>query len=150
MSGQSVGFNNGRQAIINTDLSKMFGWNIRTEYDNYINNSSYNPITLLSGTLLGRISATGILVPFSSGAGDGSQHVLGILLEDITLTGGSTAQVAVITSGDVFAEKVIFFTPGDGLETVVGGRRMKDNIQGESSGIKLVFNTTEMSDYDNQ
>lgn len=150
MSSQNIPLNNGRQAIINTETSKTFGWNIRTEYDNYVNNSGYNPYTMPAGMLLGRISATNVMVPFKSDANDGSQYVVGILLEDLTLDGGASAQVAVITAGDVFAEKVVFAKPGDGMETVVNGRRMKDHIQSQSAGIKLVFNTTEMSDFDNQ
>lgn len=150
MSEQSIPLNTGQQATINTNLAKTFGWNIRTEYDNYVNNSTYDPITLKAGTLMGRIHATDVLVPLKSDANDGSQFPQGLLLEDMIIDGGDTVKCAIVVSGDVMSDRILFVKPGDGLETVVSSRRLKDRIQADTVGIKIVFNTTEMSGLDNQ
>lgn len=148
MSQYSIVDNTGKQLFVNTDLSKIFIRDNRYESDNYINNSTYNPITLSAGTVMGRISATGILVPFTSTASDGSQYILGVLADDFVLGAGITQTAPVCVAGDVVADKLIFVLPGDGLETVVSGRRVKDKIQGETVAIKIVY-STEMTDFDN-
>ncbi len=147
MSTQTIVLNNGRQAIINQDVSKIFILNNRYQKGNYINNSSYDPITLYAGTVLGRIHASNVLVPLEAGASDGSQFPVGILAEDLEIDSGDTVECYLCDGGDVATEKVLFVKPGDGLETVVSSRRLKDWIQAQ--GIKLVGGT-EMTDFDNQ
>lgn len=147
-SSQSVVNEGTNQLFINTDTSKIFLGNNQTENDAYINNSSYDPITLKAGTVLGRIGSTGVLVPTQSTASDGSQNVLGVLMADLTVDSGDTVQAPVCVSGRVAADKLIFVKPGDGLNTVVSNRRYKDKIQGETVGIKLVY-STEMTHPDN-
>lgn len=137
MSSKTIQLNNGRQAIIDTDVSKVFVGENRYQKDNYTNNSSYDPNTLLAGTVMGRISASNIVVPLQSTAGDGSQLPVGILADDIQLAGGSTQQVTLVDMGDVAAYKLLFAKPGDGLDTVVSGRRLKDHLAAQ--GLKLVY-----------
>lgn len=134
---------------IKTDLSKIFLWNNRYENDGYVNNSSYNPITLVAGTLMGRISATNILVPCVSTANDGSQFPLGILAQDIILASGVQQTVSICVAGDIAQDQIVFANPGDGLETVVSSRRYKDRIGADTVGIKLVP-STDNTIYDNQ
>lgn len=146
MSSQSVALNTGQQAIIHTDLSKIFILNNRYQKDNYVNNSSYNPISLSAGTVMGRVSATGVLAPLNAGASDGTQFPVGILAQDLEIDSGETVSATICDAGDIAAEKVIFFTPGNGLETVVSSRRMKDHIAAQ--GMNLV-SSTEMTQEDN-
>ncbi len=140
--------NTGQQITTDYDLSKIFIWENRYEGDNYVNNSNYSPITLLAGTVMGRVSATGVIVPCLASAVDGSQIPVGILAQDIIgLVGGGTKSAAICIAGDVAEDKVIFYY-SDTLETVVSGRRYRDRIQGDTAGIVL-RKRTEMTDFDN-
>lgn len=133
--------------ISNYDTSKTFIWNLRTDKANYTN-STYDDVTLLKGTLLGRISATGLVVPLTSGASDGSQFPLGILLEDTTVAGSDTVTLTFAVEGDVVEDKILL-QGSDTLNTVISGRRIRDRIGADTVGIKIVA-STEMTNYDNQ
>lgn len=149
MSSVNQRINTGQQLTTDYDLSKIFLWNNRYENDSYVNNSNYNPQTILAGTVMGRVTTTGYLQPCNAAAVDGSQRPIGILAQDIIqLAGGQSKQAAICVSGDVSADKITFLF-GDNLETVVDGRRFRDRIQADSVGIKLIFNSTEMTDFDN-
>jgi len=133
--------------ISNYDTSKTFIWNLRTATANYTN-STYDDVTLLKGTLLGRISATGLVVPLTSAASDGSQFPLGILLEDTTILEGDTTSLTFAVEGDVVEDKILL-QGSDTLNTVISGRRIRDRIGADTVGIKIVA-STEMTNYDNQ
>lgn len=149
MSSYSIALNNGQQIIVNYDVSKIFIRNNRFQKGNYVNNSTYDPIILLAGTVLGRVAATDKLVPLQSNASDGSQFPVGILAnESIEIDGGDSEEVFMCDMGDVVKEKLIFVRPGDGCDTVVSSRRLKDWI--ELQGIKIVFGSIEMTRQDNQ
>ena len=148
MSSQSVPVRTANQMTVNTDLSQIFIGEIFTENDNYINNSGYDPITLPPGTVMGRVAASGVVVPLQSNASDGSQFPLGILMEELVLDAGESVMAPICVAGRVAKEKVTFFKPGDAMETVVSSRRLQDRIGSDTVGIKLVP-TTEMTDYDN-
>lgn len=147
MSRQDIVLNNGQQMIINQDTKKIFVLNNRYRNDGYVNNSSYDPITIPAGTLMGRIHATGRLAPVNCAASDGTQFVVGVLAQDLIIAAGGTSLASVCDQGDVDESMIIFFTPSQGLETVVASRRMRDWI--EAQGIKLV-SATEMTGVDNQ
>jgi hypothetical protein len=147
MSTQSQALNTGQQAIINTDLSKIFIWNNRYENALY-NNSAYDAVTLSAGTLMGRVAATGWIKPLASGASDGSQFPVGILANDITVDGGDLVTVAICVAGDV-AEEMIILDGSDTMETTISDKRLRDRIGSDTVGIKLV-QSTEMTGYDNQ
>jgi hypothetical protein len=149
MSGVNQRINTGQQLTTDYDLSKIFLWNNRYENDSYVNNSNYNPQTIPAGTVMGRVTGTGYLQPCNASAVDGSQNPIGILAQDIiALAGGSSKQAAICVAGDVDANKIIFLF-GDSLETIVNGRRFRDRIQADTVGIKLIFTSTEMTDFDN-
>lgn len=148
MSKNEVKVNTGNTLFVNTDLGKVFIWENRYENDNYINNSSYDPIALVAGTVMGRVATTNKLAPCQSNASDGSQYPCGILAQDISLAEGETKQVSICTYGDVATEKVIFVKPGDGLNTVVSSRTYRDRIKADTAGVRLV-DTDEMTDFDN-
>lgn len=147
MSNYNSRVNTGQQITTDYDLSKIFIWNNRYEGDSYVNNSNYNPISILAGTVMGRIASTGYIVPCYASAVDGSQDPIGVLAQDVLLlAGGSSKQAAICIGGDIAANKLIFLY-GDTLETVVAGKRMKDRLQANSHII--LRSATEMTDYDN-
>jgi hypothetical protein len=147
MSSQTIALNNGQQAIIHTDLSRIFVGQNRYEKGSY-NNATYDPITLTVGTLLGRVSATGLLKPLDSDAVDGSQFPVGVLAETITVEDGTTEDIYFCVSGDVIASKIIL-AAGDTLDTVISSRRLRDRIGADTVGIKIITANTEMSAEDN-
>ncbi len=154
MSSQSVGRNTPNTLIVNQDTSKIFLRNNRYQKGNNINNSSYDQQTMLTGTLMGRVGATGNLVPLLAQATDGSQFPVGILAHDVVIEAGDTDPVTIVDMGDVAEDKIIFFYPfsGNTLDTVPtlngDSRRLRDYLQAQ--GIKLISNASEMTAYDNQ
>lgn len=146
MSQNNIVLNTGQQAIINTDLSKIFVGNNRTETADYTNDS-YDDVTLLAGTLMGRIAATNEIVPLTSGAIDGSQFPVGVLNQTRVVLSGETVNVAYCVSGDVVESKVIL-QGSDTMNTVISGRTIKDRIGADTVGIKLV-GSRELTDFDN-
>ena len=144
---QDITLNSGNSFFINTDTSKIFlGFENRYEKDAYVNNSTYDPQTLLAGTVMGRIAATGAVVPLYPGAPDGSQFPVGILANELVIDAGDTMQAALCQSGDVNEAKIVFFYPGTSLDRVESSRTTRDWLT--LLGIKLVL-ADELSDYDN-
>jgi hypothetical protein len=151
MSSKSVVLNTGNQAIINTETAKIFLRDNRYQKGNYLNNGAYDPLTLVAGTVMGRIATgagtLGNVVPLFSLAGDGSQFPIGILADDVEIDSGDTKEVTIVDFGDVAEDKVVFYYNNDTLNTVVSSRRLRDHIQAQ--GIKLIV-INEMTQYDNQ
>lgn len=138
------------QAGINTDTSKVFiGKNRYDVFPFSLANSTYSDVTHKAGTVMGRIGSTLKVVPFTSGASDGSQVVCGILAEDVTIPASSTTtkNVTLCVEGDVDQNKVLL-QGSDTLNTLVSNRPVRDKIGAETVGIKLVV-TTELTEYDN-
>ena len=148
MSSASQPINTGQQMTTNYDVSKTFIWGSRTQTESY-NNGSYDPVTLAEGTVMGRVSATGKVVPLQSDASDGSQYPVGILINPHTVDEGDDASVAICVGGDVVEDKVVLVKVGDTLDTVISGRRIRDRLNADTLGIKLIP-STEMTGYDNQ
>lgn len=148
MSTQTVILNNGQQAILDTDTSKIFLWDNRFETGNRTN-SGYDDENLVAGTVMGRASATGKLVPLQSDASDGSEIPVGILNKDWVILAGATQAVSICVSGDVAEEKLVFTKVGDDLDTVVSGRNLRDRIGGDTVGVKLIT-SIENTGVDNQ
>lgn len=148
MSSATITINTGQQITTQYDLSKLFIWANRYENDNYVNNFSYSTITLLAGTVMGRVAGTGVLIPSTASAVDGSQFPIGVLARDVVnLAAGATQQCAICIEGDIAADLLIF-TFGDTLDTVVAGRRYRDRLQADSAGI-ILRARTEMTNFDN-
>lgn len=142
MATQNIVSNTGTVLTVTTDTSQTFVWAKETLTANYTNGGG-SPVTLAEGTLLGRISATGLLVPLASAAADGSQFPVGILLGSYTVAAGATQQLTYVIAGDVVEHKVIL-AGADTLDTVISGRRIRDRIMSDTKGIRLVP-TTEMT-----
>ena len=136
-----------KQLFINTDTSKIFIWNNRTEKAEF-NNAGYADVTHQAGTLMGRISATGRVVPLTAAAADGSQFPVGILFQTTTIVAGDTVDLTLCVAGDVVAGKVIL-QAGTTFNSVISGRRLFDRIGADTVGIKLVQGSTELTTFDN-
>ena len=94
---------------------------------------------------MGRVVNTGTLAPVNTAASDGTQYPVGVLAQDISLAAGATKAVTIVDMGDVAEDGIVFIYSGQGLETAVSGRRMRDLI--EAQGIKLITRT-EMTQVD--
>lgn len=136
----------GNQAANDVDVSKIFLRDNRYQEKLEINNSTYDPLVLLAGTAMARVSSSGNLAPFDANASNGQQYFVGVLAQDLSLASGASQLTTIVDFGDVAEDKLIFFYANQGLETVVNSRRMRDHIQAQ--GIKLVP-ATEMTQYDN-
>lgn len=153
-SSQSIANSGQNQLFVNTDISKIFLGNQRSENESYTNNSTYSPIRLLAGTIMGRITGTDIVVPWRNDSVDGSQYPTGILMADLTVDIGAQLKAPLCTGGRIAAEKIIAYqlsnqSVATTLQLTIaslGGRRVKDIL--ESIGFHLIY-STEMSAYDN-
>lgn len=119
----------------NYDTAKMFLFGNENQKANY-NNSTYDVVELAVGTLVGRVSATGLIVPLESGASDGSQFPVGIVRADYSVEVGDTREIVFCVAGEV-DENMIVFQGSDTLDTVVSGRRLRDRISSDTAGIVL-------------
>ena len=104
--------------------------------------------TLAAGTVMGRIAATGLLLPVVSTAIDGSQYPIGILKEEVTVADGVTVPVTVGISGDVNQNAVVMDDAGDDLDSIVDGRQILDRIGADTVGVILIISTNQTY-YDN-
>lgn len=146
MSKNSIAFRNKNQLFVNTDLTKTFVFNNDFYSDNntfFYDNVGSDAVLIPEGTVLGRISSSGFLVPFTHAATDGSQRPVGILMNDVWVEYGETYQGGqpYCIRGHV-AEQKIGLQGSDTLDTVVtdgftAGSRVRDLITG--LGIKIVY-----------
>lgn len=120
------------------DISKIFVWDNRYEKGAYTN-STYDPITIPQGRLMGRVATTQELKPHSSAAVDGSQYPVGVMLNTVTIEEGETLDLDICVSGDVVEDKIVL-NAGDTMSTVVSARSIRDRIAADTVGIKLVGN----------
>jgi hypothetical protein len=110
-------------------------------------NSDYEDLVIPGGTLMGRISATGKLVPLTSGASDGSQFPVGVSVASETIEFGDTKTVQVCVSGRI-NENELKLQGSDTLSTVISGRQLRDRIGGDTVGLILV-SVDELGKFDN-
>ena len=134
------------------DVSKIFLRDNRYQTGNNLNNGAYDPLTLVAGTIMGRVGNSGYLVPLFTLATDGSEYPVGILAHDVELDSGETKQITIVDMGDVAEDQVVFYytsinpAAAQTLDSVVSNRRIRDYLQAQ--GIKLISGT-EMTTYDN-
>lgn len=147
MSSQNEVSNTGQQAHITSNVSKTFIFGNKYITGSY-NNAGYDSVTLAEGTVMGRIHATGNVVPLQSDAVDGSQIPLGILKGTRTVEAGDTVDLLICIAGEVVESKIVLTKTGDTLNTVISARRLRDRINGDTMGIKLVGGD-ELTAYDN-
>jgi hypothetical protein len=146
MSIQTEALNNGQQAIVNTNTAKIFLWNRRSAFGT-LNNSYYAALRFLLGTVMARVSATNLIVPFVSTGLDGRQYPIGVLMVDYLVAAGANQVVYYMDDGDVAEEQLVFYNGFDTLNTAVSGRTVRDMLK--AAGIKCIP-ATETTNYDNQ
>jgi len=100
------------------DYTKTFIWNGRFRTASYTN-STGGTVTLASGTVLGRIFATGLVVPMVSTATNGSQIPIGILRGSHVVLNGASATLTYCYSGDVDPAALTFSNGTDTFATVI-------------------------------
>lgn len=145
MSSNSVSYNNGQQMQVNTNLAKLFPFG-KESVQYTINNSTYADVTHPAGTVMGVVSATGLVKPMTSGASDGSEFAMGILMEDYTVPASDSINVAVMVKGEVRSDMCIL-QGSDTLETVVSGRRVFETLL--AAGV-FPRGTRNATNYENQ
>ncbi len=147
MSKQTVVEDTENQQTINTDLTKLFVWGKRFAKADYTN-SGYEPVPLLAGTVMGRISASLEITPLESGASDGSETPVGILAQDVNIAEGATKEVNFLTEGDVVESKVLL-QDADTLDTLIGGRTIRDLIHANTIGVRVLPTGDQLTGFDN-
>ena len=129
------------------DVSKIFVFSNRYEGGTLLN-ASGGVKTFEPGTLMGRVTASGKLVPVASASVDGSQFPVGILktsVVDLADTGEKTVNICI--AGDVVESKVVL-DGADTMDTIIDARPIKDRIAADTMGIKLV-DSFELTGVDN-
>lgn len=147
MSEVTTTVNVGNQLFNDYDTTKIFLWNNRTESANYTNDT-YDDVTIAAGTVMGRVNASGEIIPSKSDAADGSQFPIGVLYETTTIPEGETVALTICVAGDVAADKLVFEKVGDGLNTIVDGKLYRDRIASDSVGI-ILKDADELTGHDN-
>lgn len=114
---------------LNTDYQKITLLMGNNEFAEGEVTASGSDVDLVVGMVMGRVSATGKLVPLLHSASDGSQYPaglcwLGVNYED-TVTDGTTKTINVVNKGRV-NKNLINFGTASTLNSVVSGRRLSD------------------------
>lgn len=146
MSGTTTTLNTNSQLNIDRETSIIFLWDNRYDSETY-ENTTGGELTLPAGTVMGRIAASGKLLPLKSAAIDGSQYPVGILTEAHTVADTVEVTVSICVSGDVAQEKLVF-DGSDTTATIIDGRQLGDRIGSDTVGINLVP-STDLTAYDN-
>ncbi len=92
--------------ITNRDLTKIFIGNNTFQKVQYTN-STGNPVTIVAGRLLGRVTSSQKVLPHISTATDGSEQPAGVNLEEITVANGATVTLTMCDGGEVAEEKIV-------------------------------------------
>ena len=123
-------------------------------YENrYLNNQAVlnntgATITLVNGTVLGRIAATNKLVPLNPAGVDGSEFPVGIYKGgDLELAAAAEDVCTICIAGSVNENKLDFIVTAT-LDTVIKLKTVRDRIAADTAGIVLVL-SDELSNYDN-
>jgi len=145
----SVVLSSENQAIINSDVTKIFLGKNRSKTGTYTNSTGAT-VTLLAGTVLARIASTNKLIPLDSSLTNGGQFPVGVLMHDVTVLNAASADLTFCVAGDVAVEQLILLGYGDSINTVVSSRTIRDRIGSDTVGIYLVEGTTDLTAYDNQ
>lgn len=145
MAFNEVAFRNKNQLFINTDLTQIFVWNNRYENVDFYYENTGDDITLPTGLVVGRVLATGKVIPWVSTASDGSQYPIGVLNSAVDVAYGETFDnpVSICVAGDVAEDKVSVADDGDTLDSECGNsqRTCRDMLSSVASAIRLVAGT---------
>jgi len=137
----------GGMLVSNRDTSKMFLFGNSFE-DGTVDNGDGDDLVLAGGTLMGRVAATGMLVPLSTGASDGSQYPVGVLATNYTIAYGEEKAVKICTAGEIDSSFLVI-PDGESLDDVIDGRQLRDRIGADTVGL-ILRDVAQLSDFDNE
>ena len=140
--------NTGQQAHFDRDISKIFIWGNENKEGVYTNTTG-NEVTLLAGTVMGRVTGSGEWLPTDSTSADGSEVARAVLMSDYVVADTVSQTIALVDSGHVAEEKLVLVNGGDTLDTAVGGELIRDTLESKSVSIKLI-KSVELTGFDNQ
>lgn len=105
-------------------------------------------IALTEGLVMGRIAATGLLVPLDKDATDGSQYPAGVCIKDQTIAAGTTVEIVLVNKGKVNENKITF---SDGtMDTAIGVANNQKILRDWLNDLGLVLiSSLELTNYDN-
>lgn len=112
----------GGMLITNFDFSRIFVWDNRYITATYTDSGSGS--TLVAGTIMGRVSATGKVKPCVSTATDGSQIPRFVLANNYTVTAAADETVTLCFYGGVATNTLTF--GGSPLDTVTTTIKLND------------------------
>lgn len=145
--------NTQNQATYDYLISKLLLGEYTTRRIDYANISGALE-SVAVGTIMGRVDATGKLVPCVSSANDGSQEPVAIMLEPLTdvAIAGTVDNVLVCDGGDINIASLTF-DGTDTLDTIVtntGGvkKSIQDFLIQNGNGFQFL-NVNDSSEYDN-
>ena len=137
--------NTESQLNTNYDGAQVFLGKNSFENEVYTN-ATGGTLTWTAGTVMGRISASGKVLPLVAAAVDGSQYPVGVLATTVTVLTLASENVSLCVTGEVASEKLIF-NGAETLSTVVDGRQIRDYLA--AAGIKVLASDG-LTGFDNQ
>ena len=138
-TGSSIVVRNVQGNFITADTNRAKIFIFQNEFNTgTLLNASGDEKTFMAGLLLGRVHASGSVVPWSAVATDGSQYPIGILATNVTLANNATADIRYCINGDVNGGELILDVNGQTLDSVVSDRRLRDRIEADTKGIRLI------------
>lgn len=153
MAAVTLRDNTNNQATYDYLIKKLLLGKYTTRRIDYANISGALESVAI-GTIMGRVDATGKLVPCASGAVDGSQEPVAIMLETLTdvAIAGTVDKVLVCDGGDINIDALVF-DGADTLDTIVtntGGvkKSMQDFLIQNGNGFEFL-EVKDSSEYDN-
>jgi hypothetical protein len=133
----------------NYNTAKLFLFNNDFRRNESVSNAGGSEIVYKKGTIMGRVESTLKIIPLESDATDGSNVPVGVLATDYTIPAATLGMpVTICIGGEVEGDLLIFAKAGDTLDTVIDGRTLRDRLNGDTLGIKVI-ESVETSDYDN-
>lgn len=141
---QEVNYSGG---ILHSDNSRDKVFVLNNTFDTAtFTNGGVDSVTLVEGTVLGRVSATNKVAVCASAETDGSQFPFAVLKGTTTVAAGDSATLTYAIGGEVDSTLLVF-DGTDTLATPVDGRTMKDHLQLANI---VVRNFDEVSKFENQ
>ena len=147
MSTQTIKVQTENQLFVDNDFSKfLLGFN---EFSSGDVTASGADVDLVEGMVMGRISATGKLVPLDKDATDGSQLAAGLCIRTQTVADGTTETIRLVNKGRVNEDK-INFADVETLDTPTGPTSNQRTIRDQLNDLGLVLESgTELTAVDN-
>lgn len=124
--------------ITQNDTSTVELFDITTQPDTL---TATGEVAYVAGTLLGRITASGKLAAYTSGAADGSENPVAVLAADVSFADAGDKAVWPIVAGKVRKRKLV--AHGVGAVTVAEADALRDY------GI-IPIDTVELTKQDNE